>query len=221
MRNRSVRGKSLILTILSLSLALTPAMFAQQHSAVSAVADSTQEDRQAMPVNGNCPLSTYAAGNADGFNLPVEPTTMSPGLQTYFINYNVTPTGTTKPRKYDEPGQDKWLGQTFFIKCCKVCRAELEIRVRNEGGLASNDGIVIGRAPFTQSSDIIVNDHIWDITRPPWAGGTGSPKTMIIPLSPAALNNYIFNSKGCNVPIDIVVQDDTAVDYIKLKIWTY
>jgi hypothetical protein len=221
MRNGRMRRKSLLLTILALSLTLAPGMFAQQRSAVSATAaDSTQEDRRAIPVNGDCPLTPYAGGNQDSFNPPVESTTMSPGLQAYFISNGVTSTGITKPRQYDEEGQNKWFGQSFRIKCCKVCRAELEIGVKNLGGLASNDAIYVGRPPFT-GANLIVGGHIWDNTRPTWAGGTASPKTMTIPLSPAALNNYIFNSGGCNVPIDILVQDDTAVDYIKLKIWTY
>ncbi|MEK6299119.1 MAG: hypothetical protein AABO41_00230 [Acidobacteriota bacterium] len=222
MRNLRMRRKSLILTILALSLTLTPAMSAQQRSAVSAPADSIQENRQAVPVEGKCQnYSEYLGGKADGFAAPLDATQLSPALQAYFTSHGVTPTGTTKPGQYDETGQDKWVGQSFFIKCCKVCRAELEIRVKNLGGMASNDALIVGQAPFTPSQNILASGHIWDSTRPAWAGGTTSPKTMTIPLSPAALNSYIFNSRECNVPIDILVQDDTAVDYIKLKIWTY
>ena len=60
-----------------------------------------------------------------------------------------------------------------------------------------------------------------DSTRPARAGGTASPKTMAIPLSPSALNDLIFRPDGCNVPIDILLQDDTEVDYVKLRVWTY
>lgn len=219
MRNLRLRRDSLILTVLA--LALTPAMFAQQRSAVGAAADSTQEDRQAYPAAGKCQnYSEYVGGKADSFAAPLDATQLSPALLAYFTSNGVTPTGTTKPGQYDETVLNKWFGQSFFVKCCKVCRAELEIRVKDLGG-ASNDALHVGRAPFTPSQNVLASGHIWDSTRPPWAGGTTSPKTMTIPLSPAALNNYIFNSRECNVPIDTLVQDDTSVDYIKLKIWTY
>ena len=219
MKNKRMKYRHLLLTVLGLSLTLTPAMFAEQRSAVS---NSTQEDRQAVPAVPKCPnYSEYVGGKADNFTGGTETTQLSPALQAYFTSHGVTPTGTTKPRQYDESGQDKWIGQSFSIKCCKVCRAEVEIRVRDLAGLSSNDALYVGRAPFTPSQNVLAAGHIWDASRPTWAGGTASPKTMTIPLSPAALNNYIFSSDGCNVPIDILVQDDTAVDYIKLKIWSY
>lgn len=216
MRNERIRHRILLLTILTLSLTLAPAMLAQQRSGGSATpVEAIQDERQAVPIPNCKNYSEYPGGTDDQFKLPPETPQLSPGLQSFFNSKG------QKIRNYDQGGSDIWFGQSFFIKCCKVCRAELEIRVRSEGGLASNDAIYIGRAPFTPSSNVLAAGHIWDNTRPAWAGGTASPKVMNIPLSPAALNNWINSADGCNVPIDILVQDDTAVDYMKLKIWTY
>lgn len=54
MRNLKLRREFLILTILALSLTAAPAMVAQQRSGAITPADSTQEERQAAPVDGKC-----------------------------------------------------------------------------------------------------------------------------------------------------------------------
>jgi hypothetical protein len=214
MRNQRIRHKLLLLTILTLGLTLAPAMLAQQRSTGSAAAvEAIQDDRQPIPALDCKNYSEYIGGKADNFAAPVETPTKSPGLQQFFSSNHLT------SRNYDEPGVNKAFGQSFFIKCCKVCRAELEIRVKNEGEISSNDAITIGQAPFTGVR--AAAGFIWQAPFVPGAG-TGTPiKTMNIPLSPAALNSYILNSNGCQVPLDIYVQDDTSLDYVKLKIWTY
>ena len=199
-----------------------PALLAQQRSAVSAIVDSTQESRQAVPLDGKCPNYTEYRGGwppQNNFTSPFEATTKSPGLLLYFSSNNLT------SRNYDQPGFDRAFGCSFFIKCCKVCRAELEIRLKellSGPNISDNDGMIVGQAPFPIGMRA-AEGRLW---KPPFVPGASisdpTPiKTITVPLSTAALNSYIFNSDGCKVPIDTYLQDDTAVDYVTLKIWTY
>jgi hypothetical protein len=218
MRNRRMRRKSLILTMLALTLTLTPAMFAQQQSVVSAAAESIQDERQAGPALPCKNYDEYDGGKPDNFNVsgPPELAPKSPGLLAYFSSNHLT------PRNFDEPGSDKALGQSFFIRCCKVCRAELEIRIREESSgpnAGDNDAITVGQAP--SFSPRAASGKLWTSPFVPGGNVVGNPKTITIPLSVGVLNVYISKADTCNVPIDIYVQDDTAVDYVKLKIWTY
>jgi hypothetical protein len=70
----------------------------------------------------------------------------------------------------------------------------------------------VGVAPFTVH---FAYGQIWTATMP-------NPKTATYSLqTTAALNNYIFNINPPPPFVDIVVQDDTEVDYCKLSVWYY
>src|ERR1044071_8629467 len=117
MRNENIRPKLLLLSILILGLTLAPAMLAQQRSPGSAPAgEAIQDERPITPVI-ECPRKLpdeYIGGEKDQFVAPFETPQLSPALQQYYIATGVTPTSPTKPGQYDEGGQNKWRGQSFF-----------------------------------------------------------------------------------------------------------
>ncbi len=180
----------------------------QASSGVGDAPVAAQEDVARIPFDCRGRPLVYVAGNAaDNFAGP-EASTLSPALNSYFVSNNLT------RRVFDDGGKDRAFGQSFQLNCCKICKAVLEIRVRNEdpNGLASNDGLAVGVAPFT-TVRFAPGYAIWN---PP-----GSPRTITLPLNVSALNDYIMKSANCPWWLDVYVQDDTAVDYVKLTVSYY
>ena len=165
-----------------------------------------QEDTERLPIKCPKPPVVYSTGTVDNFVVK-ENATLSPALQSFFVG---------KPRReFDDGGIDRGFGQSFQLNCCKICAATLEVRIRNEqpGGLANNDGLTVGIAPFNVKFASV--GPLWTSSPTPLV------KTVTVPLPPGALNNYIMNSASCPWWLDVYVQDDTAVDYVKLTVWYY
>jgi hypothetical protein len=147
----------------------------------------------------------YTVGNTDNF-AGVDPATLSPALNTFFVG---------KPRRnFDDGGPDKGFGQSFQLNACKICAATLELRIKDEqrNGLSSNDAVTVGVAPFTVRFGSL--GPIWNSTDP-------LAKTILVPLSAAALNSYIMTNVTGQWWLDVYLQDDTSVDYAKLTVWYY
>jgi hypothetical protein len=100
------------------------------------------------------------------------------------------------PKGYDNPTINKVFADSFRLRSCRVCYATLEVRFKH------------GPGPWSQG--------------PIWSAAAPASKTVTYSLQPvAALNNYIFNVSPPPPYVDIVVQDDTEVDYCKLSVWYY
>jgi hypothetical protein len=140
--------------------------------------------------------------------------TLSPALKSFLSSHNITPKG------YDNPTINKVFADSFKLRNCRVCYATLEVRFKHGPGPwsqgaanYSNDTITVGVAGFT--TRFVNGASIWSGTMP-------NPKTVTYALVPTTtLNNYIFNVNPPPPYLDIVVQDDTEVDYCKLTVWYY
>lgn len=216
MKHRRMIYKVVLFASLAIGLTLTPAMLAQQQrnagqqhrENVLEVPPASETSRQVRPPD--CPTCQYyeLTGSSVAH--------MSPALQAFFTTTHLTQV------PYGQSCLNKEFGDSFNIKCCKVCRAELELGVRQTGDLPWNDDIALGQAPFGLNGGgglMIIGQRIWTQIPPdPLA------KTLTLSLTSAevnALNALISKADGCNVPIDVYVEDDTEVDYVRLKIWTF
>ena len=131
---------------------------------------------------------------------------ISPALKA-FIAAKKAPT-----KGFDDPAQDRWVAGSFQISGCRVCREvviTLNIR-RPKGGLADNDGIVIGQAPFTGPNALA--------SVQPWLGNTLLTKTVTLTIPMAAMNQFILTQPSSPVWLDYLIQDDTEVDSISVQL---
>ena len=158
------------------------------------------------------PPVVYSGGLNDGFALPNDPVTLCPALAAFLGAHPPT-------RRFDQLGPDMLFGYSFRIReCCKVCAVQFEVRMRAAGTASDvNDKIHI------YGNSITPSDLIW--TAPTGVTGTGAPGTTILtaylpPASIKNLNDQIF--KSCpGLCLNILAQDDHAIDYVKLTIWSY
>lgn len=142
---------------------------------------------------------------ADNFAPAGTAGTLSPALASFLAG---------KPTKgYDDPSVNKYFGDSFKLQNCRVCYATLEVRVRHYGDLWTNDSITIGAAPFNSSPGVkFISTGIWTPQTP-------NPKTLNFALPTAALNSYLFSTSTVPSFLDVVSQDDTDFDYMKLSVW--
>lgn len=152
---------------------------------------------------------TILIGDVDNFTAggPMAKPFISQALAAMF--------GARPRRPFDDIQGDKvpldiWFGASLPLGSCKVCRASLEIRIRrNPGaGLTDNDAIYVGTAPFTGLNLIA--------TVKPWLNDKSMVKIVTIDLTSklSQLNQLIF---GVGL-LDVLIQDDSSVDYIKLTV---
>jgi hypothetical protein len=139
---------------------------------------------------------------------------LSPSLASFLSSHNISPKG------YDNPAINKVFADSFKLRSCRVCYATLEVRFKHGPGAFtpgganfSNDNITVGVTGFT--TRFVSGSPIWTATLP-------IAKTVTYALVPTAtLNNYIFNAPPPAPFVDIVVQDDSEIDYCKLSVWYY
>ncbi len=161
----------------------------------------------ADPVSA-CPVVTvYTHGKMDAFAPPDDPTTPSAALTAFL--------GATRSQ-YDTPGCNRHFGDSFPVSClrCQFCDAKVEIHLKPcaaDSG-PTNDDYVIGVAPFT-AAGTIASGRIW----PP--GVTPSEKILVVTLPAAKLNALL-----CKAPrpgtLDVYVEDDTIVDWVRVTLYS-
>ncbi len=154
---------------------------------------------------------------------------LTPVIQTHDVLDNFAPAGSAgtlspaltnflagKPLKgYDDPQVNKYFGDSFRLKNCRVCYATLEVRVRHYGDVWPNDRITVGAAPFSSSPGMtLLSTGIWNPQTP-------NPKTLTFALPAATLSSYLATTSTLPSFLDIVAQDDTDFDSIKLSVWYY
>ena len=136
---------------------------------------------------------------ADNFKSPGNPVTLSAALQSYLSTQNITPKG------YDDPRVNKVFADSFKLGNCKVCYATLEVNVRHYQDVWWNDTLTVGAPPFNTFPVRLLSTNIWP----------NGPHTY--GLSPSGLSQLIWNNQG----LDVIAQDDTDFDYMKLSVWYY
>jgi len=175
--------------------------------------------------------TTYQGGTIDNFANGTDPSVRSPALTAY-VNHVGKPT-----RQYDEKACDKYLADSFLINKCQICEtlcaAELEIRYKPSNcGLDCNDTFTVGQAPFTGTGSEVTVGQLYPPCIPPPPNPTdtgtslpsaranattpGAAVTQHFPLDVTKLKALCAKTPGSAFWLDVIVQDDTNVDYIKL-----
>lgn len=158
------------------------------------------------------------AGSDDAFVLPADSVHRSPGLASYLSSRN--------PKDYDDLTIDRHFGDSFKLDACliceQVCSAKLEIELQGTGGLDCNDSIFVGQAGgLPVYSDSIYpggcefapgNDDMYT----QWKRSVVATSVRTIDLDVKALQDLVCD---LNYPwLDVIVQDDHAVDSLRLII---
>ncbi len=161
---------------------------------------------QGVPCPTECPgqvMKTicYEAGRVDAFAAPVDPLTPRPIFASFLSTYS------TKP--FDDATVNRVIGTSFQNLPCGIVGGVLEIKLRAENDLPFNDSI---------SLQCLGSTFAWGspISALPGAGGTWNPgqnQTFFISLPAAVISQ--MNASGA---LDVMLQDDTTVDYARLTI---
>lgn len=158
------------------------------------------------------PPHAITAGLEDNFHAPPKPVAPSPRL----LATHTAKTYAGGRRRFDEDGEDLLFLTSLLLPARKVCSAQFEIRVRRraQGGLSweFNDYLLIGFAPFGESGPYrsLFRAGIW-MGDPPGL----IAKTARITLPAAELNRFVLLTSAPHY-LDIMLHDDTSVDYVKL-----
>jgi len=169
-------------------LAFGPMMFAQT--------PMVAQTPPAPPTRG-CPNTTVITKTSQ---------TLSPQLHTYL--------NTLHPAGYNLDSANHNFGDSVRICPCEVCSAMLEIRVKptHDADIPQNDGYTVGVAPFGHSGGgFIANGNVWP------QGTSLAEKTITINLNPQQLSRILCDQKPDHW-LDVYVQDDTMVKWIKLTL---
>jgi hypothetical protein len=124
--------------------------------------------------------------------------------------------GNTRFRRFDEDGGNLLFFTSLPLPSRKICSAQFEIRVRRmfdgKFGYDWNDSLFLGFAPFgsTGVRKLLFRAGMW----------IGDPydlleKTVRIPLPAVEINRFVLLTEAPHY-FDIVVHNDTTVDYVKL-----
>ncbi len=171
--------------------------------------------------------ATYESGYADNFDetffdFVVE----SPALATYLSDKST--------KGYDERSCNRFFGGSFEVGKCQLCEslcsAELVITYRACEGtdLNCNDSVTVGRAPFTNTGITAATAYLYGNNCGGVGGGTSSGPvleyarydpsvlTKHVPLDVATLKAMCAQASGSTFWVDVVVQDDTVIDSMRL-----
>lgn len=150
---------------------------------------------------------TLQEGAADAFALPPDATApMSSRLQKMMADSGMD------LRKFDERRDNRPFGLSFALPPVRVCAAQLVVRLRRgpDSPSASNDGLVIGVAPFDKLKDTML---LW---------GTFPERTdqvRVWDLRQEFFANLQLAYAGDAVAwVDLYLNDDTDIDYAKLTL---
>ena len=132
-------------------------------------------------------------------------------------NWNIT--------GYNAGEADYIFADSFRLGNCRVCYAEMSVRfksvnmVTTSGSTAGNDTFTI-LGPNANGSPALQYFKIWQPPTPPPNAdtGIGITKTVTFQVPANLLNQYIFTTAP-NTPLDVVAQDDTAIQSIQLSVW--
>jgi hypothetical protein len=147
---------------------------------------------------------TVLAGIFDNIVLPTEATYKDAALLSIY------PASTTNYKDFDDPGLNKVVGQSFSLKDYKPCEGRtcsvlLEIAVCNSGkDLWQNDKLYVGNVEAGKLNPSIFYGDIWKPTE------GGQCKNISIPIAPSTIATW--------PALQVVIQDDTTVDNIKLTL---
>lgn len=169
--------------------------------------------------------STFCAGTPDDFDesSSYEPSVQSAGLQAKIDSY-----GTQ--REFDEGGANAVFGHSFLNlvpneNYGEICEATLEVRLRPEGESDDNDAI---RLDFFDDDASGWSHKIGDYNGEPglydgeWDDSNTSGETFTLDLDAlpdsSGGTTSILDELNQQGYLDVYVQDDTAVDFLRLTV---
>ena len=161
------------------------------------------------------PALTLTAGAEDEFALPIEKATRGAQLDALLA--------ATQWKDFDNTNTNLSFGHTFSGLPGGIVRAQLEIHLKPVGD-ADNDALHLNLKSPGGPTQFSWGTYIKDLpgANGIWAGN--QPTTFVLDLAnlPAGLPGSQTNIIGAlaDGTLDVYVQDDTVVDYIKLRIWT-
>jgi hypothetical protein len=158
-----------------------------------------------------------SAGVEDHFHGPPKPVTPSarlaavPEAKVYAKLYS-----DTRFRRFDEDGSNRLFFTSLTLPPRKICSAQFEMRVRRrfdgKFGYDYNDFLLLGFAPFsfTGLRKTLFRAGMW----------FGDPidlleKTIRISLPAVEINRFVLLTEAPHY-FDIMLHNDTTVDYVKL-----
>jgi len=164
------------------------------------------------------PTVTITAGLPDNFAPNVEPSPPSACMISAFSGYSFW-------KGFDSNAANVLFGHRFTGLPANIIQAELIIRMRpmNDSG-ADNDGLFIGLpsscAPgsWTYLQSIKALPGASPATGGTWIGTSNGPTTFTLNLG--ALNPAFIPKLNADGFLDVVVHDDTTVDFMRLRLWT-
>lgn len=160
------------------------------------------------------PQLTFQAGLPDNFAPPVEPSPQTACMVAAFSGFSFW-------KGFDATPTDTLLGHRFSGLPNNIIQAQLIIRMKPGDDFgADNDGLFIG-LPACSFSSFIFGASIKALPGavPPtggtWKSSLNGPTTFTLNLNAALLAH--MNTVQA---LDVVVHDDTTVDYMRLRLWT-
>jgi hypothetical protein len=163
------------------------------------------------------PDHIISAGIEDNFHGPPKPVTPSARLATHHaVRVYTELYGNTRFRRFDQDGGNLLFVTSLLLPSRTVCSAQFEMRVRRRSdgvfGYDYNDFLLLGFAPFS----------ITGVRKGLFRAGVwfGDPyellvKTVRLPLPAVEFNRFLLLTEGPHW-FDIMVHNDTTVDYVKL-----
>ncbi len=133
---------------------------------------------------------------------------------------------------YNSSDYDRIFLDSFRLGNCKVCYAEMTVRVSSLNGATGdgdggNDALNILGIPDTTApnfgySPALQSFRIWQppTSAPNMPASAGTSKTITFQVPANLLSEYIAKTSP-NTPLDVLVQDDTAIQSMQLSVWYY
>ena len=162
---------------------------------------------------------TYRAGLMDEFALPTDPTSPT---AAFSANVNAV-YGTPPKMDFDEPTTNKFLLHSFTGLPANIVKAELEVRATPGPG-GGNDSIHLDFPPFNAPSFTWGQNFFALHPGGTWNSGDGAYTFTLdlcnLPAGGVGQPTNLLGLLNANQSLHIMIQDDTGVDYIKLRVWT-
>jgi hypothetical protein len=168
--------------------------------------------KSAITVNPNW---TATAGVPDNFALPVDAAFRTACLTNAFGGY-------PQWKGFDSYGIDTIFGHRFTGLPGNIVQAQLEIKMRplNTFG-ADNDGLFIGLGSSCTFTSFVYAQSIKAIPGavPPTGGTWSAPSNPVTVFTINLSSPAMLAKLNADQFMDVAVHDDTAVDYMRLKLW--
>src|SRR4029077_6955744 len=177
---------------------------------VLALAGLTSQAADAVGPFPVCSLGTpyiFRAGLADEFAAPVDETARGSALNAAFP--------PARWKNFNSATPNRFVGQTFTGLPADITRAELVVRAKPHQDIPFNDSIDLGLVPPNQ---FVVSFRFASLPEAhgTWDVGSNGPTTFTVELGPYQI---LLGQMSSQRTLDVLMQDDTAVDYMELRVW--